>query len=222
MPEMMPRPRPILPVLAAVAFMLLMVLAVSAWHPLAAVDAAIGDWFRRHGTDRPDLIAVVRVVTDAASTVVYLAAGLLLTVVLLVRRQRPAARFVAGVTVAVPILWSLLHRLLADPRPVDGFVTVTTNGFPSGHTSNATAAAVVAVLLCGPLLGRGGRAGLVVAAVGFAVGIGLTRLILLAHWPSQVLGGWLLALAVVPPMARWVGAGRIGSADRPAADADRI
>ena len=25
---------------------------------------------------------------------------------------------------------------------------------------------------------------------------------LLAHWPSDVLGGWLLALAVVPPLAR--------------------
>jgi undecaprenyl-diphosphatase len=56
----------------------------------------------------------------------------------------------------------------------------------------------------------------------FALGIGLTRLILLAHWPSQVLGGWLLALAVVPPLARWARAGRTGSADRPPADADRI
>jgi undecaprenyl-diphosphatase len=222
MPGMMPRQRPVLPVVAAVAFVLLMVLAVTAWHPLAAVDAATGAWFRRHGTDRPDLVAAVRVVTDAASTIGYVAAGLLLTVVLAVRRQRPAARFVAAVTVAVPVLWSLLHRLLVDPRPADGFVTVTTNGFPSGHTSNATAAAVVAVLLCGPLLGRGGRAALVVAAAVFALGIGLTRLILLAHWPSQVLGGWLLALAVVPPLARWAGVGRTGSADRPAADADQI
>jgi undecaprenyl-diphosphatase len=222
MPEMMLPQRRTAPVVAAVAFVLLMVLAVTAWQPLAAIDAAVGDWFRRYGTDRPDVVAVVRIATDVASTVVYVAAGLLLTAVLAVRRRRPAARFVAAVTVAVPVLWSLLHRLLEDPRPDAGFVTVSTNGFPSGHTSNAAAAAVLAVVLCGPLLGRTGRAVLVVAATVFALAIGLTRLVLLAHWPSQVLGGWLLALAVVPSLARWAGAGRIGSADRPAARADRI
>ena len=222
MHEMMLRLRPVLPLLAAVAFVVLMVLAVTAWQPLAAADAAAGDWFRRSGTARPELVAVVRIATDVASTVVYLAAGLLLTVVLVVRRQRPAAVFVAAVTVAVPVLWSALHRLLADPRPDNGFVTVTTNGFPSGHTSNAAAAAVVAVVLCGPLLGRGGRAALVVTATVFAAAIGLTRLVLLAHWPSQVLGGWLLALAVVPLLARWAGVGRSASADRPTVDADRI
>jgi undecaprenyl-diphosphatase len=222
MPQMMLRLRPVLPLLAVVAFVLLMALAVTAWPPLAAADAAAGEWFRHFGTERPGLVAVVRILTDVASTVVYLAAGLLLTAFLAVRRQRPAARFVAAVTVAVPVLWSLLHLLLVDPRPEDGFVTVTSNGFPSGHTSNAAAAAVVAVLLCGPLLGRGGRAALVGAAAVFALGVGLTRLVLLAHWPSQVLGGWLLALAVVPPLAQWSRAGRTGSADRPPAAADRI
>lgn len=222
MPEMMLRLRPVLPLLAVVAFVLLMVLAVTGWQPLATADAAVGDRLRRYGADRPGLIAAVRIATDVASTVVYLAAGLLLTVVLVARRQRPAARFVAAVTVCVPVLWSSLHRLLLDPRPEGGFVTVTTNGFPSGHTSNAAAAAVVAVVLCGPSLGRGGRAALVVAAAVFALTIGLTRLVLLVHWPSQVLGGWLLALAVVPLLARRAGAGRSGSADRPTAGADRI
>jgi undecaprenyl-diphosphatase len=43
---------------------------------------------------------------------------------------------------------------------------------------------------------------LIPAAILFAVLIGLTRLVLLAHFPTQVLGGWLLALAVVPAVAR--------------------
>ena len=48
---------------------------------------------------------------------------------------------------------------------------------------------------------------MVALAAGFALFVGLTRLVLLAHWPADVLGGWLLALAVVPLLAR--------AADRP-------
>jgi undecaprenyl-diphosphatase len=106
------------------------------------------------------------------------------------------------VTVAVPALWGLFHALLHSPRPVDGFVFVDSNGFPSGHTANATAAALVAVLLVWPGAARRARIALVAAAAGFAALIGLTRLALLAHWPTDVLGGWLLALAVVPLLAR--------------------
>jgi undecaprenyl-diphosphatase len=42
------------------------------------------------------------------------------------------------------------------------------------------------------------------AAVLFAGVIGLSRVALLAHWPSDVLGGYLLASAVVPAACAWV------------------
>jgi membrane-associated phospholipid phosphatase len=72
------------------------------------------------------------------------------------------------------------------------------NWFPSGHTANATAAALTALLLLWPRVGRAGRAAGLVAAVAFALFVGVTRIALLVHWPSDVLGGWLLGLAVVP------------------------
>jgi undecaprenyl-diphosphatase len=194
-------PRPRRPVAAAVAFLLLAVAAIGGWASLSAADDAVSAWFRGYGGSRPALIAATRIATDVAATVPYLVAGVLTTVLLAVRRRVREARFCGAVTVVVPVLWSLMHLLLTHPRPVDGFVVVTTNGFPSGHTSNAAAAAWVAVLLLRPRLTGRRRLLLVVAAAGFALAIGLTRLVLLAHFPTQVLGGWLLASAVVPTLA---------------------
>jgi undecaprenyl-diphosphatase len=188
------------PVVAGAGFVLLAVLTVGAWPPLDAVDTAISEALRAWGAGRPGLISVVRVATDVATTIPYLTAGLLAATTLWVRGRRPAARFTAAVAVAVPVLWSLMHLLLVHTRPVDGFVTVASNGFPSGHTSNAAAAALVVVILVRPRT-RSGRVVLVTVALVSALLIGVSRLILLAHWPSDVLGGWLLVLAVVPALA---------------------
>jgi membrane-associated phospholipid phosphatase len=188
------------PLVASVAFLVLAALTIGAWAPLDAVDTAISEAFRAWGAGRPGLIAVVRVATDVATTIPYLTAGLLTATTLWVRGKRPAARFVAATAVAVPVLWSLMHLLLVHARPADGFVTVASNGFPSGHTSNAAAAALVVVILARPGTRRG-RVVLVTAALLFGLIIALSRLMLLAHWPSDVLGGWLLVLAVVPALA---------------------
>ncbi len=193
-----------LPIAAGCAFLLLAVLAIGGWPPIDAADLAISERFREIGNARPTLIAWVRIATDVATTIPFLAAGALLTLFLAVRGERRRAIFTAVITVAVPTLWALMHWGLSHPRPENGFVTVASNGFPSGHTSNATAAALVAIYLLLPR--RSGRATAVLffAATLFALLIGLTRLTLLAHWPTEVLGGWLLGLTVVPLTAHFV------------------
>lgn len=187
-----------MPLLALAALLVLTALVVLDWAPLERADHAVSEAFRRYGERRDGLVAALRILTDVAATVGFLVAGVLTTIVLTLRRQRRAALFCGTVTGVVPLLWALAHWLLHHPRPTDGFVTVTSNGFPSGHTSNAAAAALVAVLLGWPRLARTGRLVLVLVAAAFAVFVGLTRVALLAHWPADVLGGWLLALVVVP------------------------
>lgn len=194
----MARPPVAFPLLALAAFLALFGLVISGWAPLDDVNTAISDAFRSYGDQRPDLVTVLRIVTDVAATTPFLIAGAAVSLGLLARGERREAACCAVVTVLVPVLWSLQHWLVYHPRPVGGFVLATSNGFPSGHTSNATAAGLVAVLLLWPRLARTGRVVAVVLAAAFAVFIGVTRVALLAHWPVDVLGGWLLALAVVP------------------------
>ncbi|MEU4567017.1 phosphatase PAP2 family protein [Micromonospora sp. NPDC023956] len=195
---MIARPPLLLPLLALTALLVLAVPVLTDWAPLDRADRALSEAFRGYGDHRPGLVSALRILTDVAATVPFLVAGAVAALALLVRGRRAAAAFCAVVTVAVPVLWGLAHWLLHNPRPLDGFVTVTSNGFPSGHTSNAAAAALVVVLLAWPRLARTGRLVVVTAATAFAVFVGLTRVALLAHWPTDVLGGWLLALTVVP------------------------
>lgn len=68
--------------------------------------------------------------------------------------------------------------------------------FPSGHATNTTVAAIVLLVLLWPLLRRRGRATGVVLAVAVVLLIGLDRVMLGAHFPSDVLGGYLLGAAV--------------------------
>ena len=207
---MIARPPLAVPLLALGGFLALLALTAGGWAPLDRFDVAVSDAFRGYGDAHPDLVAVLRVVTDVAATVPFVLAGLLISLALAARSERRPALLSATVTVLVPLLWSVLHWLVHHPRPENGFIVVTSNGFPSGHTSNAAAAALVAVLVIWPRLAPGGRAVTMAVAVAFGVFIGLTRLALLVHWPTDVLGGWLLALAVVPLAARV--AGRTGPA----------
>jgi undecaprenyl-diphosphatase len=91
------------------------------------------------------------------------------------------------VTVALSITGhSVAKEAFARARP--GLVTwldhVDTYAYPSGHAAGA-----MVVLLLGALL-LGGRRSLSVALLA-ALAIGLSRIALGVHWPSDVVGGWL-------------------------------
>lgn len=189
------RVRPRWPALAAVLYALLTAAVLAGW--LRAPDNAVADALRSFGAAHPTLIDTVKILTDVAATEPFLAVGLTLGALLRVRGKRRAAYLTLATTVLVPILWSLSHLLMTHTRPPDAFIRLTSNGFPSGHTANAAAAAILAVLV----LTTHRRVLVRAVAVAFAVLVGLSRLLLLAHYPSQVLGGFLLAAAVVPALA---------------------
>lgn len=138
-------------------------------------------------------------------------AVLLLAVAMLaiaLRGLRTEAALVAAVTVSAYILRVALKLAIARPRPTDDLVRVVDQAdgysFPSGHVMYY----VVFLGMLGVVLWDEMRPGpgrwLLVAAVGVLLAlIGLSRVYLGAHWPSDVLGGYVFGGAVLGA-AVWV------------------
>jgi membrane-associated phospholipid phosphatase len=184
-----------LAIASLLAFVLVTVLVAGHWSRLARLDRAISAWARRSGQAHSIWIDAWRVVTHCGDTVPLVVLGGA-AVILLLASLRPLD---AAVVVAVPLvtqaLTLLVRVLLARHRPVDPFTPTSGFSYPSGHTVHST----VAVLLAVHLLRNSRERRSVAWLLGsLAALIGASRVLLLAHWPTDVVGGWLLALGVGP------------------------
>lgn len=179
-------------VLALAGFALLTALVATGL--LTGVDAAISEWGHAFGTAHPGWVATQRVITRAGDTLPLAVAGAALAIVLLVRRRYAECLLVLAAPVVSQILSSGVRALLARDRPVLKLVPQAGFAFPSGHTLHATTAALLCVLLLPPSW----RRITVPVALLWAGLVGISRVALVVHWPSDVLGGWLLALGTVP------------------------
>jgi undecaprenyl-diphosphatase len=123
---------------------------------------------------------------------------LVLTVVVLgalviARRPRDAA-FVAAAC-AIALAAGVLKELLARPAP---FESHGGTSFPSGHAMGSLAMALSLVLIIDPWL----RPLAAVAGATFVIAVAIAVVADGGHWPSDILGGWLLAVAWVVVIMR--------------------
>ncbi|MGW3040395.1 phosphatase PAP2 family protein [Kitasatospora sp. NPDC001159] len=126
----------------------------------------------------------------------------IMTGCLLFRRPCAAVLVVAGVGMTVGTATLLKHLV---GRTIHG----DNLSYPSGHTAFVTALALVVAMLATRRRGRdgpglGGTAGtllMLAAALVAGAAMGWAQVALGAHYPTDVLGGWCTALAVVPATA---------------------
>jgi membrane-associated phospholipid phosphatase len=136
----------------------------------------------------PGVLAVMHVVNQAGNWRVLLPGTLLLFVVF--PRARPRWWLWATLMIVAPISeWSLKH-VVGRHRPEHASLS-----FPSGHATASAAFFGAVMYLAGSLPPR--LAGPVRVAAGvMIVLVGLARVMLRAHWPSDVLAGFALGLAL--------------------------
>jgi YegS/Rv2252/BmrU family lipid kinase len=166
--------------------------------PLDAFDVEgrrLEDWADDHAL----LIDTLRVVETAFGTIGMTVLTVVLALVLVVRRQRWAALLAVVVMSATAVATTGLKNWLGRDRPdwQDALGSHTNFSFPSGHASSSAAFAAILVMLLVLFVRRTSLRRLgITLTVGWWLLVLLDRVLLGRHFPSDVIGGTLLALAI--------------------------
>ena len=140
------------------------------------------------------------------------------TVTLLRLGRRRQALVFAAVVIAAQFSSELLKRVYDRPRPdlVPHGSHVYSASFPSGHSAlSAAVYLMLAVVLASFATRRSSRAPIYALAAAVVIGVGMSRVYLGVHWPTDVLAGWSLGAAWA--FVGWVALGGAAPREQPEA-----
>ena len=178
--------------LLALLLVAIFVAAAVAGGPGNDLELAVMQRAAELRTAWPPLAGAATGLTTLGGTAATLGVASAASLLLLLRRAPARA-----LLIALPVL---VERSLADglkewtgrPRPSFELDCLPHSlAFPSGHAANSMTALLITALIAAPPHLRRTAA---IAAVTLSVVVGLTRVILGVHWPSDVIGGWALGL----------------------------
>ena len=185
-------PWPVVGVLSALAFVVLAVLVVRQGG--LPFDEPIADVIQGLPVPR----AVWEFFSGAGGSTVVVVGVSSVVIAALVGRPRLAI-ILAGTMLAQVLFTDLVKEFVERPRP-PGADLVETSGwsFPSSHALSCTTTyGLLAVVIWRTSLPRRLRLAAVAAGVTVPILVGLSRVGLDVHFPSDVLGGWLAGVAFV-------------------------
>ena len=175
-------------------------LAEDVWHAeVFPFDGPLLTWLHARSTPRLDALMLFFSRAGAPRPMVALFVAVL--VALLALRRRGDATFFA-VAVAGAMALNFAAKVLFGRARPDLWISLAPESdysFPSGHAMGSMA---VAVALASLAWGTRWRWPVAIVSGLFVAAVGLSRLYLDVHYPSDVLTGWLAALA-------WVGGVRL-------------
>jgi membrane-associated phospholipid phosphatase len=170
----------------------LLALVIRTSDALAGADSAAARWAQDHGSATTHRI--LEDVTSLASTewvvVIVLAVG---AIELARVPSRWIPVFLLVVVAGDSVVTNLVKEAVDRARPtLDPAAATLGPSFPSGHSSTAAATFAALALLAGRRRPHAHKAVLAGLAVGLAVAVACSRVLLDVHWLSDVVGGLAL------------------------------
>jgi membrane-associated phospholipid phosphatase len=162
---------------------------------LVRLDAHVARWGDRHASGFTHGIIVAISYAGRPTSVVVLA--IVFGVVMVLRTRRwSVALFLLCVVGGNAALTTTIKTLIDRVRPSFNPVAATLGpSFPSGHSSYSAAFLAAVALLLGRELAARWRPWLAATAVGLAVAVAASRVLLDEHWLSDVIAGLALGWA---------------------------
>lgn len=187
---------------------------------LTVIDRPVLDWLGGHRS--ATLTGVVTAVTNLGGAV-FLTPAVAITAIVVARRLRSwRPIWISALTLGgVQLLVFSIKVFIARPRPDPTIPEVFARGFsfPSGHAASSLVGYVTIAWLICMVTPRGTlRATVWLTAALLTFAIGLSRVYLGVHYPTDVVAGWILGITwlttVVVAVHAWPAHWR-GSGDRP-------
>jgi membrane-associated phospholipid phosphatase len=159
---------------------------------LQHVDNSVAGWGYDHRT--PFSTTVLRAITELGSIQIVVGLALVLSAIDFFRtRSRWSLPFLLTVMIGMELLTLAVKDLVGRVRPaLDPAAARLGPAFPSGHSATSAAFYAAAALILGRTLQRRPRQILIGLAVGIAVAVAASRVLLDLHWLSDVVGGLAL------------------------------
>lgn len=191
------------PILAAAGFALFLLALIWFGHELvegdgAAIDRAIMLAMRVPGHPLEPagpawLPSAVRDVTALGSSTVLTFIVVVAAIFLGLAGRLRTALLVVSASFLGSVMVETIRAFIARPRPLltGQLMEVNSPSFPSGHAAiSAIVYLTLATLLFPVLPDRRIRAFVLIVAMVLTISVGVSRLYLGVHWPSDVLAGW--------------------------------
>lgn len=199
-------------VAAAVVYALMWIGITANWGWLKTVDQGALGWFHDVTSGSSGWIGFWRGVSDVLGPTALRVLALVGILFALVRRRpRIAAFLTLAVITSAPL--TVIAKDLGDrPRPGTALVFAASTSFPSGHALGITVGVLVGATVLWPLARPSMRMPMIAVGVALVMLVGLARVALNVHHPSDVIAGWalgllcyLMCMTLVPP---WAGSNR--------------
>ena len=157
----------------------------------------------------------VRDITALGGTTLVSVLTLVAVLAFLFHKKRRHALVMGGAVLLAWVSSEMTKSLYHRPRPdlVPHEVYVYSGSFPSGHSTLSAATYLTLAMLVASLETRRRTKALAYGMAGvILVGVGLSRVYLGVHWPSDVLAGWCLGATWA--LAGWIALRALGGQAR--------
>jgi membrane-associated phospholipid phosphatase len=183
----------------AVPFTLLALLVLGKWAPLARLDARVADNLHSYALGRPHLVDALRTLAIVLDPWVFRVVVIAVATWLWQRGARRLAIWALTTMAIGGVLGILLKVLVTRARPSfdDPVAHASGYSFPSGHAVNSFLCMGVLILVFLPVLSRAGRWLAYLLGSAIVLLTGFDRVALGVHYVSDVVAGWVVALACI-------------------------
>ena len=192
--------------LAVAVYALMWIGYASQWNWLATIDSSWLNIGYQYSAAHPGWVTAWNVFCTVLGPTAFRLLALVVIIFSLVRRNLRVAFFLVISVELTGLITEIAKYAANRPRPATALVSAPSTSFPSGHALGVMVGVLALLTVVLPVMRRPLRAWLVAFGSLIVIAIGIGRVVLNVHYPSDVVAGWALGYAyfvvcllMVPP-----------------------